>query len=144
MKKTDAYFTVEAALVLPFALGVILLVIYLLLFQYDRCLMEQSLGVLAMRGCTLQLKDEEKLVQTVVVQSREDDRPYVAWSTDEAKIVMKGNRFKVIGSGRLKFPFKGFHFWSRDTVWEYSTTFENQRIRPVSFIRNYYKLMGGK
>ena len=144
MKKTDAYFTVEAALVLPFALGVILVVIYLLFFQYDRCLMEQSAGVLAMRGCTLQIKEGKDLVQTVLVQSREDDRPYVAWSMDEVEITLKGNRFKVTGSGRLKFPFKGFQFWGGDTVWECNTTYENQRIHPVSFIRNYNKLTGGK
>ena len=47
-KKAGAYLTVEAALILPMVLGVIILVIYLLFFQYDRCLMEQNVGKLAL------------------------------------------------------------------------------------------------
>ena len=43
-KESDAYFTVEAAILYPIILSVILLMTYLLLFQYDRCLLEQDIG----------------------------------------------------------------------------------------------------
>ena len=36
MRERNAYFTVEAALVLPLVTGAILFVIYTMLFQYDR------------------------------------------------------------------------------------------------------------
>lgn len=39
-----AYFTVEAAVLYPVVLGVVLLMMYLLFFQYDRCLLEQDMG----------------------------------------------------------------------------------------------------
>lgn len=144
MKKSEAYFTVEAALLFPFVMGVILLVIYLLFFQYDRCLMEQSAGVLAMRGCTLQIADRKNLVGEVLRQGREDDRSFIAWDMPDAEIVMKGDTFKVSRSGTLRFPFQGLMFWGGESVWESGIVYENRRIRPVTFIRNYNKLTGGK
>ena len=43
-KNYKAYFTVEAAVLYPIVLGVIVLMTYLLFFQYDRCLLEQDMG----------------------------------------------------------------------------------------------------
>ena len=39
-KNYKAYFTVEAAVLYPIVLGVIVLMTYLLFFQYDRCLFD--------------------------------------------------------------------------------------------------------
>lgn len=136
------YFTVEAALLFPFVMGVILLVIYMFFFQYDRCLMEQSAAVLAMRGCTLQIVDTAELVQEMVRQGGKEDRPYVAWEVEEVRVQTKGNAFIVTRNGRLKFPFRGLDFWNGSIHWEDEARYENHRIRPVTFIRNYRKLGG--
>ena len=53
-RKVDGFFTVEAAMVLSITLSAILLIIYLLFFQYNRCLMEQDMGTLALRGAVMQ------------------------------------------------------------------------------------------
>lgn len=50
MEKKNAYFTVEAALVLPIVIAALLFVIYMMLFQYDRCLLEQDMGAIALWG----------------------------------------------------------------------------------------------
>ncbi len=144
MKRTDAYFTVEAALVLPFVIGVVLLTIYLLFFQYNRCLMEQAALVLSMRGCTLQIVDREELVLRLSEQFHSDDKPYLAWSMEDAKISLKGNCIKVECLGNIKFPFPGLAFWHADNMWESGIVCESQRIRPANLIRNYKKIMGGK
>lgn len=144
MKKTDAYFTVEAALVFPIVLGVILFTIYLLFFQYDRCLLEQSAGVLAMRGCTLQITDGEELVRELQNQSGEEDRGWLAWSMEDAVISLKRNCVTVQRSGELKFPFRGFLSGWGNYVWKCSAARESHRIKPVNFIRNCRKIMGGK
>ena len=144
MRKVKGYFTVEAALLFPFVTGVILLVIYLLFFQYDRCLMEQSASVLAMRGCTLQTTDRKRLVGEVLVQSRNEDKFYLAWEMEEAQISVKGHIFRVVRSGNLKFPFRGLVFWNGDNSWGSEVIYENYRIDPVNFIRTYRKLKNGK
>lgn len=143
MNKKDAYLTVEAALVMPVVLGVVLLVIYLLFFQYDRCLMEHSVGVLAMRGCTLQISDREELVMQIVEQSRQEDARYLAWDMEDLSVKLQGNRMHVERTGLLEFPFRGLMFWSEDTEWGSSIIYENYRIKPVDFIRKCRKVMGG-
>ena len=142
--KTGAYLTIEAALVLPMVLGVILLVIYLLFFQYDRCLMEQNVGKLAMRGCTLQIADSKQIVASVVAQSRQADERFIAWEFGDIKVTIKGNCVRVERSGELEFPFKRFVFWKTDSTWESRIVCESHRVEPVEFIRNYRKIMGGK
>ena len=42
MKRVSAYMTVEAALIIPIVMGSILFVVYMMLFQYNRCLLEQD------------------------------------------------------------------------------------------------------
>ena len=54
-----AYFTVEAAVLYPVVLGVVLLMMYLLFFQYDRCLLEQDMGRAA------GLRGRKKMEQTI-------------------------------------------------------------------------------
>lgn len=143
-KKIDAYLTVEAALVLPMVLGAVLLVIYLLFFQYDRCLMEQNVGKLAMRGCTFQAANSEEIVARIVAQSRQADERFFAWKLGAVKVTIKGNRVRVERSGELEFPFKRFVFWKTDSTWQSRIVYENHRIKPVEFIRNCRKIMGGK
>jgi hypothetical protein len=144
MKKVEAYLTVEAAMVLPIVLGTILFVIYLLFFQYDRCLMEQGAGVLAMRGCTLQTADSKELVEVLLIQSQQEDERYLAWNACTAQIRMKGNYVKVEYSGVLDFPFKGLAFWRDSSAWDSKATYENLRIKPTFFVRKCRKIMGGK
>lgn len=55
MEKKNAYFTVEAALVLPIVIAALLFVIYMMLFQYDRCLLEQDMGAIALWGALVTL-----------------------------------------------------------------------------------------
>ena len=75
------YFTVEAALVMPVVLLGIALVMYLLIFQYDRCLLEQDTGVLALRGSAIQVEDSRErirwLEQQAVQQDEQKDRKSV-------------------------------------------------------------------
>ena len=61
MRERNAYFTVEAALVLPLVTGAILFVIYTMLFQYDRCLLEQDIGALALWGSLAEASDTAQL-----------------------------------------------------------------------------------
>ena len=61
MEKKNAYFTVEAALVLPIVIAALLFVIYMMLFQYDRCLLEQDMGAIALWGALVDASDAEDM-----------------------------------------------------------------------------------
>lgn len=49
-KKMSGYFTVEAALLLPFVMMIIVFMIFLSFYCYDRCILEQCAYAAALRG----------------------------------------------------------------------------------------------
>lgn len=128
MKKSmEGYFTVEAALLFPMILGVILFVIYSWFYQYDRCLMEMDTGTMALRGCADEIYDEK----------------YVAWEPGQAQLTRKQDTVRAERTGRLTFPFSGFKLWNGEAVWRAKAAYENHRVSPVLFVRTYYKVTGG-
>lgn len=141
-RKEAAYFTAEAALVLSVTIWVIVLLVYIILMQYDRCVLELDMGALALKGCTVQAENKTDLLQKLELYKREiyADK-YVAWDSDEISIVLSGDMVKVEQKGYLRFPFKGV---GGDSLWEAAAVYENRRISPVSFLRTYRKLIGGK
>ena len=143
-EKENAYFTVEAALVFPMVLGVIVLLIYLAFFQYDRCLMEQDMGMLALRGCTIWAEDKEALMQELMEQADKVymDK-YIAWNGSEATIRLEKGTVEVRQEGTLRFPFSSF-IGSVEGNWNTMAEYENRRVKPVNFIRLYRKVTGGK
>jgi hypothetical protein len=106
--------------------------------------MEQNAGVLALRGCTQQITDKEELVRYLAAQSGQTDDRYLAWSMNQADISLSGNFVTVTQSGQLRFPFGTFLSWQGEGAWNSEIKYRNYRIRPVTFVRNCRKIMGGK
>lgn len=129
----NGYFTVEAALIVPIALGTMVFIIYMMFLQYDRCLLEQDIGVLAMRGTVIFREDGQT---TVDFLNRQADRvyedKYVAFQDGAVDIRVKGGKVTVWGKGRVEMPFAG-------SKWV-EATFENRKMDPVTFIRACRKL----
>ena len=71
MRKKDAYFTVEAAMVFPFVMGAVLFTIFMFIFQYDRCLMEQDIGMLVLYASNLSMEDGEKTMALMKARASE-------------------------------------------------------------------------
>lgn len=141
----NAYLTLEAALVLPIVTGVILLLLYLAFFQYDRCLLEQDVGSLALKGGTSVQKDKkalrEELEQAAAGLYREK---YVAWEMTELSVELSGNRVSVQGGGSIAFPFTYLLAERVDASWDAEVQYENVRTDPADFIRLYHKITGGE
>lgn len=136
MKNRNAYFTVEAALVLPVVIGVILFVIYMMLFQYNRCLLEQDIGAIALWGSLLETTQTEELEQKVQERiAGVYKEKYVAWRITQLHASLDRNRFCVEGAGQLTFPVPGWNFWNTDNIWETTASYGYSRLSPVTFIR---------
>lgn len=144
-RNTGAYFTVEAALIMPMVLGTVLLIVYLMFFQYDRCLMEQDLGALMLKGVVFQAADNEQRMKELKMQECEIDRnKYIAWEVEEAELKLERSRIYVKQRGYLQFPFRGWNFWGENSIWETEIVYENAVRSPTSIIRKYRKLTGGE
>lgn len=140
MKRKNAYFTVEAALVLPMVLGAILFVVYLLMFQYDRCLLEQDMGELAV-WISLQEDVGEQLVEELEYQMGDIywDK-YLAWEMINLDAKIRADRCVVSAGGQLIFPLSGWNFWNDKNTWIAETEWDFQNLHPVEFVRMCNKL----
>lgn len=146
MRVKNAYFTVEAALVLPMVMSAMLIGIYLFCYQYDRCLLEQDMGSLLVWGSAMTAENAgkteiiaESLQQRAAQTNREK---YAAWKLTAIDIRLERNNLSLIGQGELAFPVTGWNLWNHDNLWEAQVSYESSRLSPVFYIRQYRKLHG--
>lgn len=137
-KETEAYFTVEAAMVMPIVLYVIIMILYLLFFQYNRCLLELDMGVFALRGSLAQAETDEDRAVLLRKQTTEVNKEkYIAWQFGEIQWKLEKGTLQVEQQGALEFPFT-------NELWSTEVNYENHILSPVSFLRYCRKLVGGK
>lgn len=140
----EAYFTVEATLVLPLVMSAILLDIYLFSFEYDRCLMEQDMGSLILWCSEIRLqnadtaKEQEEKIQNRTGKIYRDK--YIAWELTTIDVQLEKNRISVVGRGQLTFPVPGWNIWNDINLWKDEAAYESRSISPVFYIRQMRKL----
>lgn len=140
MYKEKGYFTVEAAMVFPVAFAIVILVMYLMFFQYNRCLMEQDAGIIALYGAAVTAEsNEERIAQVRRKMAEMDEEKYIAWAGDEVKLKLEKGKMVVAVEGGTVIPFVK----SQGGVLT-ETTFQNSVFRPASVIRLFRKVMGGE
>ena len=146
MRVKNAYFTVEAALVLPMVMSAILMGIYLFCYQYDRCLLEQDMGSLLIWGSAMaaeQAGETEQIAASLKQRAAQIHRAkYAAWQITAIDIRLEKDNLSLTGRGELAFPVPGWNLWNRDNLWEAQVSYKRSRISPVFYIRQYRKIQG--
>ncbi len=125
----------------PFVMGVVLLVIYMWFFLYDRCLMEQDYALITVLGTEQQgLKPAERVeyIQSLISGLYTDE--YYAWRMTDPKIRFEKGNVSMIIEGSLEFPFYGLSFWSDDHIWESGAKREGTVIDKAFGIRTFRKI----
>lgn len=137
----NAYFTVEAALVLPLVTGALIFTVFLFIFQYDRCLLEQDINMLAVCAGTAAAEDSKELEEILRRKASEVfmDK-YAAWTMSDLQIAVKGDRVSVRGGGYLTLPLPEWNFFREENEWGARTLRETLRISPPDYIRLYRKI----
>lgn len=144
MSRRNAYFVVEAALVLPMVMSAMMIGIYLFCYQYDRCLLEQDIGSLMIWSnavATENAGESEEIKESL--QARAFDinlEKYAAWEMTVVEIKLEKNDISLIGRGELAFPIAGWNRWNNDNLWEAEVQYKCDRLSPVFYIRQYRKL----
>lgn len=146
MKSVNAYFTVEAALVLPLVMGVMIMGLYLFCYQYDRCLLEQDMGSLMIRSCEIAAENvdrTEEIRRDIELRAAELNlNKYAAWEMTALDIKLEKNRISLTGQGQLTFPIPSWNLWNHNNVWEAKVSYGSSRLSPVFYIRQYRKIHG--
>lgn len=143
-KEKNAYFTVEAAMIFSLVIFVNVLLIYLGIFQYNRCLMEQDMGFLILKGCAIQDNEKDGVMQKLQYYADKIDKEkYLMWKEESMGIRLEKGTLRIEQCGSLYFPFTGMWEGDSESHWKAKIKYENQRVNPVSVIRKYRKLTGG-
>lgn len=131
-----AYFTVEAAVLYPVVLGVVILMMYLLFFQYDRCLLEQDMGKAAVRGGSRWMQKKEEVSRQL--QEKDlffDTEKYIAWESELPTWRLEKNQVTVEQTGRMPYPFSTIS--GAPGYWSAKATFQVNRNSPVNILRTW-------
>lgn len=132
----NAYFTVEAALVLPLVIGSLIFTVFLFIFQYDRCLLEQDINRLTICAGTAAAENSEELEAIIhKITSEIFMDKYAAWKMNELQITVKGGKVNVRGGGYLTLPLPEWNFFREENEWGARTIRETLRISPADYIR---------
>lgn len=163
VKQINAYFVVEAALILPAVISALLLTVSLFVFQYDRCLLEQDMAMQAVKGAaakaqasggttdqglsgeeSAKMQSEEELEEKMRLQTAQLYRnKYVAWDLVLLELKLKKGVIEASGEGEFRFPLPGWNLWNHENTWNAKAEYKAHRIAPVDFIRNCRKVKGG-
>lgn len=133
-KLSGAFFTVEAAILYPAVLAVIVLMVYLLFFQYDRCLLEQDVGGAAVQSAgkwTLTKSELDEHMQNETTSF--DEEKYIAWEAGDIQWKLEKSKIVIEKTGRLKYPFSGIG--TTEKYWSAKASLRVDRSSPVFYLR---------
>lgn len=126
-RRAQAYFTVEASLVLPIVIASLVFTICFLLFCYNRCLMEQDVAMLSVRTASYGARSVGTMEPKIGAWQKEylTDK-YYAWEMEDYVMSYSGNKRTITRSGKLLMG---------DRLWKASAESEITRVQPVTFVR---------
>lgn len=140
MKGENAYFTVEAGLVLSIVFYTILFLLFTGFYQYNRCLLIQDTYRLALRGSQMLYADNEEVKARV---KSEDAgwyyEKYAACIFKEKKIQVTKGKVIMVQKAEVKSPLFVFGERMNNGIWGMQTSAESVRISPVTVIRGCRK-----
>ena len=126
-KRIKAYFTVEAALILPLIIGTIVYIICFLVFWYNRCVMEQEIAVYAVKGAQSRIEEPEQL-RIFLEECKEEyfSDQYVGWEMENPVYAMENREWKLKRKGSL---------FGKEANWKAEAIFECRWIYPADYLR---------
>lgn len=138
-KWTEAYFTVEATLIIPMVLVIFVLLIYLSFYLYDRCLIAQDAYILCFRSSIL--KEEPDKAQAVLAgKQRQYGSKYFAIKNNTSSAAENGKWIEMSGEMKI-FPsvFQN-HFLMPSKQWQINFKAKAKETDPVKGFRRFSRL----
>ena len=135
--------SVEAALVLPFAFLITLLVIRLWFFRYDCVLQEMDTAAVVVRALEQQDMTGDEKAEYVIsqMQGRYKDH-YISWSFGEIHTSCTADSVECSLSGQASVMPGGVVFGELSDTWSSSVTRSRRSVSEVFIIRTYRKALG--
>lgn len=141
MKQVRTYFTVEATLLLPIIMSILLMAVSLYLFQYDRCLLEQDTGMLAIAASgEADTSSEDWVTMVKDVLNNINMEKYVLWEKDDWSVTSQSGVVKAEGGGTFCILVPEWNLMNEMSRWSMKTTRKLHIQSPVASIRVWRRL----
>lgn len=107
-KGLSAYMTVEASLLFPMVVFMLVIILYLILFKYNEVTVFQNAAIAALYGKDFSYTDEKKeeLTQRIYgILEKLNDNQFLAISALEKEVKLESNDIIICQSGSMEIPF---------------------------------------
>lgn len=136
-------YTVEASLLMPIILGIIVILLYMSFFLHDRAVMSEGAIILANRYCNEKILSNSKIKQKLLEDSQEViNHKVIVTKNITTQITVKNSKITVSSSGTFQFPdmyIVTSIINKRKNIITVNKSME--RKDPVDFIRTCRKVM---
>lgn len=134
--KENAYFSLEATLIMPIVFMTILFLIYIGFFFYDKCLLKQDIYRMLIRAGQIKYSSNEEVVQKI----KEEDAKwyydkYVMCMWGNRKIEVEYNSILISNKAALNVSVPLVGRWVGNDMWIMDTEVRNTRVHPTKTIR---------
>ena len=129
------YFTVETSLILPIVLAVQVFLIYAMLRQYDRCQLEQDMGILTVyAGAAGNTQEADRALE--MKNKQRQQQHYLIYEEEEISLNADGGYIEAHSAGRVRMPDMGWQqVLSGENILSLEARSRIQKLEPGSFLR---------
>lgn len=137
------YFTIEAAMIMPVVLGIVIFVMRIWFFRYDRALQDMDTCAVVIRCMEQQDLDADEKASYIIeqMQGRYKEQ-YIAWNFGDISVSCRGDSVSctVTGSSGSVAGISGL--WDAPDTMSASSERERTVLPEVFVIRTYRKALG--
>lgn len=137
----NAYFTLEACLIMPFVFGVIIFIMYVGFYSYDKCLLRQDTYRLLIRGCQIKNASNEDVMKRIKEEESKwyyDKYVMCVWA--DKRISVEYNSIDISGGCVLNVSNPFADRLGTEKTWDINIEAEVARIHPIDTIRSCRKI----
>lgn len=139
--KQNAYFTLEASLIMPLVLIVIIFIMYVGFYSYDKCLLRQDTYRLLIRGSQVKNASNEDVMNTIKKEDLERNYDkYVMCIWEDKHVSVEHDSINIVGEGMLKVSIPFIDNLLGKNAWNITVEAKTTRIHPIDVIRSCRKI----
>lgn len=128
-----AYMTLEASFLVTWVVFLMLFLMYLSFYLYDRCVLFQDAYAICFRGS---IQKEMEASDYIAAHMEEQfGKKYFGVGNVETDVEQSGSAVKVYAGCSVKVPFRSFLTMAERNEWAMTTEVKAQVINPVNIIR---------
>jgi len=140
-KRIGAYNTVEAAFVIPMALGVMIFIIYLSFYLYGRCILSQDCYILSFRASKITKEMETTPSKYISDKSNMQlGQRYFGSNKPDIETIENGKDIMVTAQNSSHHRAMGSYFIMPSGNWGYEAVGKAQKIDPPGDIRTVIRI----